>query len=98
MTSHYKRGRLSGFPPCCCVYFYLRLAALTIFGIRFVVFFTKRFGVQKGFVECPYHNLMIRMGKFKVRQYRCKTCGWSQINKVKCNIKHLHRRTNENGK
>lgn len=92
MINHYKWGRLSGYPSCCCLYFYLRLATLTIFGTRFVVFFTDRFGVQKGFVECPYHNIMIRLGKFKVRHHTCKECGWDQINKIKCNIRHLHNR------
>lgn len=78
---HVHEGRDSGYPWCCIIYFILRGWLFDLTGYL-IPLHTKSFQ----HTACPYHVLVYKLGRYKPRYYTCRTCGWVQLNRRKCNI------------
>lgn len=88
--SHWTLGRLSGYPLCCRIQFYLRNAMVRLIGIKRVGYVTKKIGNKIGFITCPLHNVLIRLGLYKVTKYSCQECSWVQIKPGRCGVSKYH--------
>lgn len=88
--THWTKGRLSGYPWCCRLYFYVRLFVLNVFGSKFLALFKNLHNKKIGYVQCILHNVLYRLNLYTVNKYRCPECGWDQIKGNSCMIKNLH--------
>jgi hypothetical protein len=87
--NHWTKGRLSGYPICCIIHFYVRFLLIKAFGLKFIRFF-ERSNNNCGYVQCLFHNLLFKLDLYRIEKYVCPECGWMQVNSNTCNIKHLH--------
>ena len=88
--SNWEMGKLSGYPPCCNVFFHIRLKLYVQTGLVSKVWrrWPPRGG--PGYIQCPVHAVQRKLGK-KFKHSICSECGWAQLNGGPCRVKADHK-------
>jgi hypothetical protein len=93
VRGHIAKGIASGFPPCCIVYFLVRIWGMV--NIRKIneicsakhAKHQEKYGERLQHIMCPYHNAMYAKNDYlNIPYYTCKRCGWYQYKDKTCNL------------